>query len=271
MSSSNQGTNSEPKPSYGEWLAQNGYSDFDDMGKSAQPRAKSSVRRKPAQVVHAAAPGSTATPPNLSTLPYNEYLHTRHWWLVRHAALQRANHRCQLCNSMNHLQVHHRTYERRGAERDDDVIVLCDTCHTRFHMTAPVHSKPANLSYKSQTGGRHAAYRGRRTYGAYPKKRDSSLPAIIMCIVFALIIGTLAIVQHEKKKDNPAISNSSVAAPISRNACPAAFPIKGNLTTYDGEKIYHVPGGAYYTATNPEECFSTEEAARAHGYRRSKL
>lgn len=49
--------------------------------------------------------------------------------------------------------------------------------------------------------------------------------------------------------------------------CPAWAPIKGNASSM----IYHVPGGAYYTRTNPEECFRTESAAVAAGYRKSKL
>jgi hypothetical protein len=46
--------------------------------------------------------------------------------------------------------------------------------------------------------------------------------------------------------------------------------IKGNLTTYDGEKIYHVPGGQFYDVTKAEEMFCTEEEAEAAGYRRSE-
>ncbi|KZE90039.1 sunset domain-containing protein [Microbacterium sp. TNHR37B] len=48
--------------------------------------------------------------------------------------------------------------------------------------------------------------------------------------------------------------------------CPAGYPIKGNADS----GIYHVPGGAYYSRTIPEECFATEAAARAAGYRKSK-
>jgi len=73
----------------------------------------------------------------LQIMPYHEYLHTAHWQGVRRAALARADHRCQLCNSPTALQVHHRTYERRGNERDNDVIALCDTCHSIFHETHP--------------------------------------------------------------------------------------------------------------------------------------
>ena len=53
--------------------------------------------------------------------------------------------------------------------------------------------------------------------------------------------------------------------PISGWDCPAWAPIKGNANS----GIYHVPGGAYYSRTKPEECFATEAAAQAAGYRRS--
>lgn len=45
--------------------------------------------------------------------------------------------------------------------------------------------------------------------------------------------------------------------------------IKGNINK-KGEKIYHVPGGAYYNRTIAEEYFNTEAEAQAAGYRRSK-
>lgn len=51
--------------------------------------------------------------------------------------------------------------------------------------------------------------------------------------------------------------------------CPDGYPIKGNVTTYDGELIYHIPGGDFYNVTNPEECFATEADAIWAGYRLS--
>ncbi|MGI9824724.1 sunset domain-containing protein [Agromyces sp. Marseille-Q5079] len=58
------------------------------------------------------------------------------------------------------------------------------------------------------------------------------------------------------------------APPISGTwNCPSWAPIKGNADSM----IYHVPSGAYYTRTNPEECFSSESAAVNAGYRKSKL
>jgi micrococcal nuclease len=53
--------------------------------------------------------------------------------------------------------------------------------------------------------------------------------------------------------------------------CPITSPIKGNFTTYSGERcIYHSPGGEFYTKTKPERCYVTAEEARLDGCRRSR-
>lgn len=64
---------------------------------------------------------------------YPAYLKTAHWRAVREAALERAENRCALCNCPGPLEVHHRSYERVGAERPADVIALCAECHGRHH------------------------------------------------------------------------------------------------------------------------------------------
>ncbi len=53
-------------------------------------------------------------------------------------------------------------------------------------------------------------------------------------------------------------------APISEDDCPPNAPIKGNQSG-----LYHVPDGAYYDVTNPEECFATAADAEAAGYEAS--
>jgi len=67
-------------------------------------------------------------------MDYGYYLRTEHWKQVKLDALDRAGHKCQVCGSIERLQVHHNTYERRGQERPEDVIVLCHDCHTLFHQ-----------------------------------------------------------------------------------------------------------------------------------------
>jgi hypothetical protein len=70
----------------------------------------------------------------LRALPYDEYLQTPEWRQTRAAALVRADHRCALDPShTDRLEVHHRYYERRGAELPSDLIVLCQHCHRRHH------------------------------------------------------------------------------------------------------------------------------------------
>ena len=70
----------------------------------------------------------------LRTMPYKDYLLTPEWQERRRARLKAARYRCQVCNTKNErLNVHHRTYERRGAEYARDLIVLCEGCHYLFH------------------------------------------------------------------------------------------------------------------------------------------
>lgn len=69
----------------------------------------------------------------LKEMPYKEYLETDHWKSKRKRALKRANYKCQLCSSKESLQVHHNTYKNRGNEKDEDLIVLCENCHSKYH------------------------------------------------------------------------------------------------------------------------------------------
>ena len=67
------------------------------------------------------------------TMPYADYLKTERWKVIRRKAINRAGYRCQLCNSNKRLQVHHRTYKRRGCELPGDLTVLCVGCHLKHH------------------------------------------------------------------------------------------------------------------------------------------
>lgn len=70
----------------------------------------------------------------LRRMPYKLYLSTPHWRRVRTEALKYYENKCGICNTTaGALEVHHRTYSRRGAERPADVIVLCGDCHSHHH------------------------------------------------------------------------------------------------------------------------------------------
>lgn len=77
----------------------------------------------------------------LRTMPYREYLQTPEWQERRKARLKAARYRCQVCNTKDQrLNVHHRTYERRGEEYARDLIVLCEPCHHTFHRNGSLAS-----------------------------------------------------------------------------------------------------------------------------------
>lgn len=65
----------------------------------------------------------------------NEYLKSAHWKTIRWHALCDANFICQKCRLPKFpLNVHHKTYLRRGNENPDDLIVLCRECHEQEHL-----------------------------------------------------------------------------------------------------------------------------------------
>ena len=71
------------------------------------------------------------------SMPYSDYLLTDHWLSMRKAALYRAGGRCQLCGRQERLQVHHNSYENLGHELPEDLVVLCQSCHEKFHKKGP--------------------------------------------------------------------------------------------------------------------------------------
>lgn len=66
-------------------------------------------------------------------MPYKEYLQTDHWKQTRKKALKKAKYKCELCGSKENLNAHHKTYERKGNELPEDLIVLCEICHSTHH------------------------------------------------------------------------------------------------------------------------------------------
>ena len=84
-----------------------------------------------------------------------EYLQSDHWRKVREAALNRAGHRCQVCNGTHILDVHHRTYERLGREEPGDLTVLCRRCHGLFHAGATLQQEKRHKWMMSAASEHH--------------------------------------------------------------------------------------------------------------------
>jgi 5-methylcytosine-specific restriction endonuclease McrA len=88
----------------------------------------------------------------LAAMSYLEYLDTPEWHARVAEKLAEAGGCCQVCNAPERssepvvrLQVHHRTYRRRGRELWGDLTVLCNACHRLFHRYRRLHRELSEL------------------------------------------------------------------------------------------------------------------------------
>jgi len=80
------------------------------------------------------AEGAAKRRDELHTMPYAEYLKTPEWMVTRKIVKQRAGYRCERCSRPDtEWNVHHLTYERRGYEDLNDLVLLCRRCHEIEH------------------------------------------------------------------------------------------------------------------------------------------
>lgn len=70
-------------------------------------------------------------------MEYREYLKADHWRDFRKRMIHRSGGVCRKCGfkpkDPMSLNVHHKSYDRLGAETTDDVEVLCYRCHKKLH------------------------------------------------------------------------------------------------------------------------------------------
>ena len=72
---------------------------------------------------------------------YKDYLNSNHWIEFRRK-IYSTRKICQGCSSSKKkLNIHHRNYKSLGKETEDDIIVLCEECHNRFHNKKKWKSK----------------------------------------------------------------------------------------------------------------------------------
>jgi len=98
------------------------------------PSCKEAERQRQEEESRASWEASEKRRQELHTMPYRDYMQTPEWEARRKRIMRRDNYRCQVCNVRGvRLNVHHKTYERRGYEDDKDLITLCESCHTIFY------------------------------------------------------------------------------------------------------------------------------------------
>lgn len=61
-------------------------------------------------------------------ITYGDYMASKEWSALRKKILRRDK-GCRVCGGVSELHVHHRTYDRVGAEDPSDLTVLCRECH----------------------------------------------------------------------------------------------------------------------------------------------
>jgi 5-methylcytosine-specific restriction endonuclease McrA len=55
---------------------------------------------------------------------------------LRQKVLRRDGWRCQFCGAISNLEVHHKVFRsHQGENRDDNLITLCNTCHSGIHRS----------------------------------------------------------------------------------------------------------------------------------------
>ena len=65
-------------------------------------------------------------------IPYEDYLNSIYWKLFKNNTLKKHNYRCSLCQSPQNIDVYH-INKKLGRETDEDVIVLCSQCFTKYY------------------------------------------------------------------------------------------------------------------------------------------
>lgn len=70
---------------------------------------------------------------------YQEFLLSSLWIQRRRSWWSKYPHSvCAVCDVKGKLLLHHKTYERLGCERDEDLCPLCPRCHGQVHTHAVI-------------------------------------------------------------------------------------------------------------------------------------
>ena len=68
----------------------------------------------------------------------NKYLQTKHWEQLRRKIMSDRCMECERCHkplTNATAVIHHNTYKRFGNEKDEDLNLLCDRCHSIIHKS----------------------------------------------------------------------------------------------------------------------------------------
>lgn len=64
---------------------------------------------------------------------YEDYISSSGWANRRKDYYATHEYKCQACGSEQKIHLHHKTYVRIGRELDEDLVPLCESCHSEVH------------------------------------------------------------------------------------------------------------------------------------------
>ncbi|MGJ8621115.1 MAG: sunset domain-containing protein [Methylophilaceae bacterium] len=111
------------------------------------------------------------------------------------------------------------------------------------------------------------------------EKGKAKTAFVIVLVVAIVVVGLCAPVflsdQHKEAIQRSTTELVGYAADLAVSVGLSSCDIKGNVSYYSGERIYHVRGQEDYSGTridwmNGERWFCTQEEAQAAGWRRAR-
>ncbi|MSR87929.1 MAG: hypothetical protein EXS69_02080 [Candidatus Zambryskibacteria bacterium] len=93
--------------------------------------------------------------------PYKEYIKSDAWFERRDIYFFTHEKNCVACESAEHIDLHHMTYDRLGSERDEDLIPLCKVCHDQYHT---IYKRASVVDSKNFVSAKQAARKGKEIY-----------------------------------------------------------------------------------------------------------
>lgn len=82
---------------------------------------------------------------------YRAYMQSPHWKALRWQAIMGAGRICQCCAHNRRLEAHHLNYRNLTDCTVDDLIVLCNRCHTYLHEAFRVNGTKPNMYDRQET------------------------------------------------------------------------------------------------------------------------
>lgn len=64
---------------------------------------------------------------------YKKYLKSEAWAIIKKQIHERDNYTCQKCLKKPSEHIHHLTYKNFGNEKPEDLLALCESCHSEIH------------------------------------------------------------------------------------------------------------------------------------------